>query len=165
MGFAGLVFRATVPLQFWAKMCPPSWLALGGLCPGRREPAGSCWPKCPVASGASRGADTWACLPRACFLVLSTPTRFRWVMASEAQVPPLACPKQGPSESMTLTSLKFPCHAGGLWETLPPPPENHLRCYLLLFALLTLFMVFCNQKKIRKCPAWDFGFQQSDRGS
>lgn len=32
-------------------------------------------------------------------------------------------------------------------------------------ALLTLFMVFCNQKRqIKKCPAEDFVFQQSVQG-
>lgn len=56
-GFARPVFRASVLLQFRAKMCPPSWPALGESVPGRSKPAGSCWPKHPIASETSRGTD------------------------------------------------------------------------------------------------------------
>lgn len=66
---------------------------------------------------------------------------------------PSACPKQSLLESMTLTQPEVPVPS---WLGLSPLPENHLRCYLLLFALLTLFMVFCNRKKTGdyKVPGW-----------
>lgn len=42
----------------------------------------------------------------------------------------------------TQPEVPLPC-----WWGSSPPHENHLSCYLVLFALLTPFMVFCNWKK------------------
>lgn len=96
----------------------------------------------------------WVCPLRAalCFTVPSSHIGFGLVTTSEAQVPPSARPSQGDPKPVSSTQPAWP-HAtplplpAVLLGALPPPPENHLRCYLVLFALLKLLMVFCNRKK------------------
>lgn len=148
------MFRASVLLQFQAKMCPPSWPALGECVPGRSKPAGSCWPKHPVASGTSRGTDAMGVSSQGRSLLPSpAPTLgLGWSPQVKPRYPPSARPRQGDPKPVSLTQPAWPQATplpllAVLLGALPPTPENHLRCYLMLFALLKLLMVFCNQKK------------------
>lgn len=67
------------------------------------------------------------------------------VTPSEAQGPATSLPQAGSPRVCDFDPARS--SRAILLGALPPPPENHLRCYLVLFALLTLFMAFCNQKK------------------